>query len=70
MEDNEEKTGESGDSTRLTSMINTVYLESSYPREQLKIYGCLSPATTTELTTSPFDRPISPSIALSSNPVE
>ncbi len=75
VEDDEEKTGETGGSTRATSMeseIGNVHLKSSHPREQPKTHGCLSPATTTEPntepttkpTTSPTDRPISPSVAL------
>ncbi len=73
VEDDEEKTGETGGSTsatRIESEIGTVHLKSSHPREQPKTHGCLSPATTTEPTTSPFDRPTSPSVALSCDPVE
>ncbi len=72
VEDNEEKTGETGGSTRATSMeseIGTVCLQSSHPREQPKTDGCLSPPTT-EPTSSPFNRPISPSVALPCDPVE
>ena len=72
MEDDEEKTGETDGSTRATSIeseIGTVHLQSSHPREQPKTHGCLSP-TTTEPTTSPFDHPTSPSVALSRDPVE
>ncbi len=75
VEDDEEKTGKTGGSTRATSIeseIGTVHLKSSQPREQPKTHGCLSPATTTEPTTapttepttSPIDRPIPPSVAL------
>ena len=67
MEDAEEKTVETGDSIRATSIefdIGIVHLQSSHPREEPKTHGCLSP-TTTELTTSPFDHPTSPSAALS-----
>ena len=72
VEDNEEKTGESGGSIRTTSTeskINTVCLQSSHPMEHPNIDGCLSPPTT-EPTTSPFNCPISPSVALSCDPVE
>ena len=77
VEDNEEKTGETDVSTKVTSMepeIGTVHLKSSHLREQPKTHGCLSPATTaeptTEPTTSPFNRATSPSVALSCDPVE
>ncbi len=77
MEDDEEKTGETGGSTKVTSMeseVGTIHLKSSHPREQPKTHGCLGPATTTEPTieptTSPFNRPISPSVALSYDAVE
>jgi len=79
VEDDEEKTGGTGGSTRATSVeseISTIHLQSSHPREQPKTHGCLSPPTTTEPTTetttepitepttSPIDHPISPSVAL------
>jgi len=67
VEDDEEKTGETGGSTRASSMeseIGNLHLKSSHLREQPKTHGCLSPATTTEPTTSPIDRPIFPSVAL------
>ncbi len=67
VEDDEEKKSETGDSTRATSVeskISTIYLQSSHPREQPKTHGCFSPPTTTEPTTSPLNRPISPSVAL------
>jgi len=71
VEDDEEKTSKTGGSIRAMSMeseIGNVHLKSSYPREQPKTHGCLSPATTTEPTTeptiSPINRPISPSVAL------
>ena len=70
MGDDEEEAGETGGSTRATSIeseIDIVHLQSSHPREQPKTHGCLSP-TTTEPTNSPFDRPISPSVALSCEP--
>jgi len=63
VEDNEEKTGETGGSTRAMSMeteIGTAHLQSLHPRKQPKARDCLSP-TTARPTTSPFDRPISPS---------
>ncbi len=66
VEDDEEKTGETGGSTSMESEISTIYIQSSHPREQPK--GCLSP-TTTEPTTS-LNHPISPSVALSCNRVE
>jgi len=53
----------------MESKISTAHLQSSHSREQPKTPGCLSP-TTTEPTTSPFDSPISPSVALSHHPVE
>ena len=71
IEDNDEKTGELDASTRATSVeseIGTVHLQSSHPRKQPKTHGCLNPGTTgstTEPTASPYDRPISSSIALS-----
>lgn len=72
VDDDEEKTGETGGSTRAKSMeskIGTVHLQSSHPRERPKTHDCSSP-TTTEPTTSPFDRPIPPSVAPSRDPVE
>ena len=72
VEDNEEKTGETGGSTRAMSMeseIGTAHLQSFHPRKQPKTRDCLSP-TTTGPTTSPFDRPISPSTALSHDRAE
>jgi len=51
------------------SEIDNVHLQSSPRREQPKTQGCLS-LTITEPTTSPFDRLISPSVALSRDPVE
>ena len=66
VEDDDEKTGETDDSTRATSVeseIGTVRLQSSHPRKQSKTYGCLSPPTT-KPTPSPIDRPISSSVAL------
>ncbi|KAL9128170.1 MAG: hypothetical protein Q9217_003095 [Psora testacea] len=68
VEDNEEKTGKTGGSARVTSMIDTVHLKSSHPREPPKTHGCLGPTTTgptTEPTSSLSDRPISSSVALS-----
>lgn len=53
----------------MKSKISTAHLQSSHSREQPKTPGCLSP-TTTEPTTSPFDSPISPSVALSRHSVE
>lgn len=74
VEDDEEKPGKTGSSTSMESEISTIYLRSSHPKEQLKTHGCLSPPTTTEptteATTSPFDHSISPSVALSCDPVE
>jgi len=72
VEDDKEKTGETGGSTRATSTeseISTAHLQSSHPREQPKTHGCLCP-TTPEPTTSPCDSPVSPSVALSRHPVE
>ncbi len=68
MEDDEDKTGKTGGSTRATSInseISTTRLQSSHPREQPKTHGCLSSPTTNEPTASPTNRPISPSVALS-----
>ena len=76
VEDDEEKTGETGGSTRATSKgseISTAHLQSSLPREQRKTHGCLSPNTTlptTSSTTSSLDRSISPSVALSCDRVK
>ena len=76
MAEDDQKTGETGASTRATSMeseIGSVHLQSFQPRKQPKTHGCLSPSTTgpaTEPTTSPFDRPISPIIALSHDRVK
>ena len=74
VEDDEEKTGETGGSTSMESEISTIHLHSSHPKEQPNTHGCLGPPTTTEPTTepttSPSDRPISPSVALSRDPVE
>ena len=58
----------------MESEIGTVHLPSSHLREQPKTHGSLSPDATTEPiiepTNSPFNRPISPSVALSCDPVE
>ena len=54
----------------MESEISTIHIQSSHSREQPKTQGCLSPPTTTEPATSPSDRPISPSVALSRDPVE
>jgi len=73
VEDDEEKTDKTGGSARFTSMIDTVYLKSSHPREPPKTHGCLDPTTTgptTKPTSSLFDRPISSSVALSYNRVK
>ncbi|KAF6238790.1 hypothetical protein HO173_003297 [Letharia columbiana] len=76
VEDNDEKTGETDASTRATSVeseIDTIHLQSSHPKEQPKTHGCWSLSTsgpTTEPTTSPFDRPNSPSIVLSHDRIE
>ncbi len=76
VEDDDEKTGETDPSTRATSVeseIDTIYLQSFHLRKQPKTHSCLSPSTTgptTEHTTSPFDPPISPSIALSHDRIE
>ena len=72
VEDDDEKTSETGASTRATSVeseIGTVHLQSSYPREQAKRHGCLGPPTT-EPTPSSIDRPISSSVALCRDRVE
>lgn len=73
VKDDEEKTDETGDSTRATSMeseIDTVHLQSSHSREQSKTHGCLSPLTIAEPTASPLDRPISLNVLSSRDPVE
>jgi len=70
VEDDEEKTGETGGSTRATSMkseIGNVHLKSSHSREQPKTHDCMSPATTTEPIISSIDRPISLSVAVPQN---
>ena len=72
-EDDEEKTDETSDSTRGTSMeskIDTVHLQSSQSREPSKTHGCLSPLTTAEPTASPLDRPISLNVVSSRDSVE
>lgn len=53
----------------MDSETDNVHLQSSPRSEQPKTQGCLS-LTITEPTTSPFDRPISPTAALSRDPVE
>ena len=66
MEDDDEKTGETGASTRATSVeseIDTLHLQSSHPKEQPKTRSCMSPPTT-EPTPTPINRPISSSVAL------
>ena len=66
MEDEEEKNGQTGASTRATSMeskIDTAYLQSSGPREQQKKHDYPS-LDTTEYITSFFNRPISSSVPL------
>jgi len=70
MKNDEEKTGETGDSTRATSMkskIGNVHLKSSYSREQPKTHDCMSPATITESIIFSIDRSISLSVAVSQN---
>ena len=72
MEDDDERTGETSTSTRVTSVeseISTVDLQSSHASGQPKTHGYLSPPTT-EPTPSPIDRPISSSVALSWDRVE
>ena len=71
MED-DEKTGETGASTRATSVetkIGTLHLQSSHPREQTKTHGYLGPPNT-EPTPSSIDRPISSSVVLSRDRVK
>ncbi len=66
MGDDDEKTSETGASSRATSMeseIGTVHLQSFHAREQPKTHGCLNPPTT-EPSPSPIDCPISSSVAL------
>ena len=72
VEDDDEKTGETGASTRATSVeseIGTLHLQSSHPREQPKTHSCLSPPTT-KPTPTPINRPISSSVALYRDQVE
>ena len=72
VEDDDEKTGETGASTRATSVeseIDTIHLQSSHSKEQPKTRSCMSPPTT-EPTPTPINRPISSSVALYRNRVE
>ena len=72
VEDDDEKTGKTGASTRATSVeseIDTIHLQSSYPKEQPKTRSCMSPLTT-EPTPTPINRPISSSVALCRDRVE
>ena len=76
IEDNDEKIGEFDASTRATSVeseIGTVHLQSSHPRKQPKRHGCLNPSIIGPITgsiTFLYNRPISPSIALSHDRIE
>lgn len=73
VENDEEKTDETGNSTRATSMeseIDIVHLQSSHLREQPKTYGCLGPLTITEPVASPLDRPVSLNALSSRDSVE
>jgi len=63
VEVDEEKTG-------IESEISTAHLQSAHRKEQPRTHGCLNPPTTTEPTTSPFDSPISSSVALSRHSIE
>lgn len=49
VEDDDEKTGETGASIRATSVeseIDIIHLQSSHPKEQPKTRSCISPSTT------------------------
>lgn len=73
VEDNEEKTDETNNSIRATSMeseIDTVHFQSSHSREPLKTHHCLSPLTIAEPTASPLDRPISLNVLSSRDSVK
>lgn len=48
----------------MESEISTAQLPSSHPSEQPKTRGCLNPHTNISATTSPLDRPTSPSFTL------
>ena len=72
VDEEEEKTDKTDDSTEVTSMeseIGASHLQSSHSMKKSTTHGCLSP-TTIEPITSPFHRPISPSVALSHDRVE
>ena len=71
MEDDEEKTDESGDSTRATSMeskIDTIYLQSSHSKKQSMTQGFLSPINVP--TASPLDWPTFLNVLSPRDPVE
>lgn len=73
VEDDKEKTDETGDFTRATSIeseVDTVHLQSSQSRKQSKTHSCLSPLTITKHIASPLDRSISLNVALYRDPVE
>lgn len=72
MEDNDEKTGETGASIRATSVeseIDIIHLQSSHPKEQPKTRSCMSPPIT-KPTPTPINRSISSSVALRRDRVE
>ena len=67
MVDDEENTGEIGNSTVATSMnpeIDITHFKSFHPKEQPKTYDCWSPSTISKSIISPFDHPNSHSFAL------
>jgi hypothetical protein len=63
MKDDEEKTS-------MESGISIAHLPSAHLREQPKTHDYLNPPTIIEPTISSFDSPNSPSVALSSHPIE
>lgn len=67
IEDDGGKTGESGASTRATSIepqTGTASPLSSHPREELKTLDCLDALTTPNPPVESLDRPTSPDVAL------
>ena len=72
MEDDDEKTDETGASIKATNVeseIDTLHLQSSHPKEQPKTRNCMSPPTT-EPTPIFINRPIFFSVALCRDRVE
>jgi hypothetical protein len=68
MKNDEEKTDETDDSIRATSMkskIGNVHLKSFHLRKQLKTHDCISSATIIKSIIFSIDRSISLSVAVS-----